>query len=474
MIRTYSETDLDRHVPRTRKGRILVIDDEVELCRSLAVLLSREGFDAECAHSGKEALERLSRGVFDLLICDLVMPDIGGIRLLSRLKQEIPVIMITAHASVATARQAFKLGVRDYITKPVEFDELRVIVRSVLDESGMDHAQSGDLFVADSGNNDFRRLVLEAKRFAATDMPMLISGESGVGKERLSDFVVQNSARSDAPYLKINCAAIPAALLESELFGHERGAFTGAAEKKIGKVEKAHGGTLLLDEVGDMPLDLQAKLLRFLEDFRFERLGSTESLQSDLRVIACTNQVLDSRMSDGLFRKDLFHRLNGVSLHIPALRERTEDIEMLFRFFLSKFNQKYQKSIDSLTPEVLDLIHAYPWPGNIRELRNVVERAVVICDEDTLESKHLPPALTERSDPYVGRSELPATSEHVGGDQTVHRDMERAQEEFMRKMIVDALRLFEGNRSKTAESLGISRKTLYNWIRRLDIRHDFL
>ena len=466
-------------VPRTDRAatareRILVVDDEVELCRSLSVLLMREGYEAECAHSGKEALTRLSRRAFDLIICDLVMPDIGGIRLVSRLKREVPVIMITAHASVATARQAFKSGVCDYLAKPIEFDELRVIVRSVLDESGRESSDDDTRFVSDSNNDEFRQLLSEARRFAPTDMPILISGESGVGKERLADRIVRCSNRIDAPYLKINCAAIPAPLLESELFGHERGAFTGAAEQKLGKVERANGGTLLLDEIGDMPLDLQAKLLRFLEDFRFERLGSTKVLHSDLRIIACTNQVLGRRMADGAFRRDLFHRLNGVSLHIPPLRDRREDIAILFRCFLARFNRKYRKSIERVGSDLLDLIEVYPWPGNIRELRNVVERAVVICDGDTLHVAHLPPALTEPDDPRACRPRHDDRPAEVEAERSIHHDLERARQAFMRRMIVDALRSFDGSRSQTARSLGISRKTLYNWMRRLDIRNDFL
>ncbi len=474
MPNTYEENISETDHGTAGRARILVVDDEIELCRSLSVLLTREGYEAMCAHSGKEALARLSRQAFDLIICDLVMPDIGGIRLLSRLKQEIPVIMITAHASVATARQAFKLGVRDYISKPVEFGELRVVIRSVLDEKGREDADDDARFVSDSKNDEYRRLLSEAQRFASTDIPILISGESGVGKERLADYIVSSGDRADGPYLKINCAAIPATLLESELFGHERGAFTGAAEKKIGKVEKADGGTLLLDEIGDMPIELQAKLLRFLEDFRFERLGSTEALQSDLRVIACTNQLLEERMAEGTFRKDLFHRLNGVSLHIPPLRDRQEDIEILFRFFLARFNHKYHKSIADATRGLLDLVQTYAWPGNVRELRNVVERAVVMCDGETLRVEHLPPALVEQESRRADRPESGKRTESMEDEHSIHRDLEHAQEEFMRKIIVDALRAFDGNRSRTATSLGISRKTLYNWIRRLKIRNDFL
>lgn len=456
-------------------SRILIVDDETELCRSLSVLLKREGYRTECAHSGRDALSALSRQHFDLIICDLVMPDIGGIRLLTRLKQEIPVIMITAHASVDTARQAFKLGVHDYITKPVEFDELRVVVKSALDEKDRD--DSNDLsksFVSDTGNEHFRQLLTVAERFAPTDMPVLISGESGVGKERLADHIVRRSNRAEKPYLKINCAAIPTALLESELFGHERGAFTGAAEKKIGKVEMADGGTLLLDEIGDMPMELQAKLLRFFQDFRFERLGSTETIESDLRIIACTNQNLKKKMETGLFRDDLYHRLNGITLHIPPLRNRREDTDLLFDYFVSEFRKKYDKTIENVDQAVRKLVGTYSWPGNIRELRNVVERAVVMCDDLVLKTEDLPPALTEQAAEAVPYETTEQDVDSSEREQSLQKDMEQAHEQFMRNIIVEALKQHGGNRSRTASSLGISRKTLYNWIRRLRIRNEFL
>ena len=303
-----------------------------------------------------------------------------------------------------------------------------------------------------------------ARKFSHTDMPVLLTGESGTGKEVIARFIYQNSARRTLPMISINCATIPESLLESELFGHEKGAFTGAVSTKIGRFEEADGGTLFLDEIGDMPAAVQAKMLRALEEFVFTRLGGTDNIHVDLRVIAATNQPIDDLIEGGRFRLDLFHRLNGLSLCIPPLRERPEDLHDLARHFIRQFCEKYAKPVKDLHPDTVEVLDNYRWPGNVRELKNCLERAVVVCDLPTLLPDHLPDSV--RSAERAGK-EREETAASTGTDGSNYRT------QYMKKIILEALDRAKGNRNEAALLLKISRKTLYNRMKELGIRHDF-
>jgi DNA-binding NtrC family response regulator len=373
--------------------------------------------------------------------------------------------MMTAYASIETTRRAFKLGARDYMVKPFEFEELLVVVNQNLDaahQGAAAAAASPHLF--ESKNEEFQVMLELARKFSHTDMPVMLSGESGTGKEVIARFIYQNSLRRARPMISINCAAIPEALLESELFGHEKGSFTGAISTKIGRFEEAHGGTVFLDEVGDMPAAVQAKILRVLEEFVFTRLGGTENIKVDLRVIAATNQPIPALIEGGKFRLDLFHRLNGLSLCIPPLRERPEDLDMLALYFTRQFCEKYGKPLKKLHPATLDILQSYRWPGNVRELKNCTERAIVVCDGDAVLPEHLPDSIRSSEAMTGARGSPGGSPSAVGADYRTS---------YMRKIIVDALQQTNGNRNEAALLLKISRKTLYNRMKELDIRHDF-
>ena len=389
------------------------------MCASLCRLLGDNGFAVSTATSAAEGFQILQQRSVDLVLCDIAMPDMSGLLFLSKISPEIPVIMMTAYASIETTRRAFKLGARDYLVKPFEFEELLVVVNQNLEapQAGSITAAAGPLLF-ESKNAEFEAMIALARKFSQTDMPVMLSGESGTGKEVIARFIYQNSPRHSRPMLSINCAAIPEALLESELFGHEKGSFTGAVATKIGRFEEADGGTLFLDEIGDMPAAVQAKMLRALEEFVFTRLGGKQDIKVDLRVIAATNQPIESLIEGGKFRLDLFHRLNGLSLCIPPLRERPEDLEGLARHFARQFCEKYGKPGKDLDPQTLEILRGYWWPGNVRELRNCMERAIVVCDLPAILPEHLPDSVraSERasgaaclhgSPPAVRRLRLP-------------------------------------------------------------------
>ncbi len=432
------------------------------MCLSLKQLLSDRGFTVSTANSAKEGLNVLQRSTIDLIVCDIVMPDMSGLLFLSKIGSTIPVIMMTAYASIETSRKAFKSGACDYLVKPFDFDELLVVIRQNLPvpEIGL-HSHEG-LRLLSSNNAAYQCMVKLAEQFSVTDMPVLITGESGVGKDVIANYIYEMSHRRDRPFVSINCAAIPETLLESELFGYEKGAFTGAQAKKSGKFDEADSGTLFLDEIGDMPFPLQAKMLRVLQDFAFYRLGGQKTIRVDTRIIAASNQNLNQLIDEAKFRGDLYHRLNGVHLRIPALRERTEDIEDLVRHFVAHYAKKYQKPIADISDETLQILRAYDWPGNLRELMNCLERATVVCEGSRILSAYLP-------------DQIRASQDH--GQSDPHTVMSQQTEDhktaYLRKIILEALSKTHGNRSEAAKLLRISRKTLYNRMKDLQIIHDF-
>jgi len=450
------------------KAHILVVDDEEQMCVSLQTLLRNEGFYVDIAFNARKAFALLAEHSYQLIISDIRMPEMGGLSFLAKVGTKIPMIMITAHATLDTARRAFKLGASDYLAKPFKFEELLVIVHQFVKQGNTQtgHLEGFSSFI-ESQNPDYQRVLELAKKFSTTDLPILITGESGTGKEVIADYIYQcNKDRIKLEsFVKINCAAIPSELLEAELFGYEKGAFTGATSTRIGKIEEANGGILLLDEIGDMPLVLQAKLLRVLQDFKVYHIGSNNAITIQTRILASSNQDLKALVSEGKFRLDLYHRLKGVHLKLPALRNRKEDIASLTDYFLDEYRQKYQKKLLGVTDEVRQIFLTYSWPGNIRELKYCIERAVVVCDSAKLSKADLPDNISiETNDLFEVEQPQENFKSTTLGDY---------RNEYMKKIIIQALEKTNGNKQEAAKLLDISRQTLYNRMKELDIQNEY-
>ncbi len=443
------------------KGELLIVEDDVAQAKILADYLAHKGFRVDYVHTAAEAKERLKKSPVELLILDWRLPDEDGLHLLSYVKERHPltqVVMLTAFATVERAVEAMKLGAYHYLTKPVNLEELLLIVNKALKELKLRKevetlkARLAELSVPEipevvAESKKMREVLALCAKVAATDATVLILGESGTGKEVLANVIHRLSARKDQVFLKINCAAIPEGLLESELFGHEKGAFTGADRAKPGLFETANRGTLFLDEIGDLPLSLQAKLLRVLQDGTIRRVGGLKEIQVDVRVIAATNRDLEDMVKEGTFREDLFWRLNVFAIKIPPLRERREDILPLARYFLTKFAQKHGKEVRDFSREALDLLLSYHFPGNVRELENIVERAVILAEEDLITAEDLPPYLSGR------RAEgLPALLDSL--------PLPEAVALLERTRIQKAMEEAQGVKTRAAELLGISERVL--------------
>ncbi len=449
-------------------AHILVIDDEVEMGATLKQLLVNNGFEVSVASSAKEGLRILQSRSIDLTICDIVMADMSGLLFIEKAGDCGPIIMMTAFASIETARKAFKLGARDYLVKPFDIDELLVVINQNLKRCTPAKASSDHRWMLASRTPTFNKMMQLARQFSATDMPILITGESGVGKELFAEFMHEGSGRAKKPFIRINCAAIPDTLLESELFGYEKGAFTGATSARAGKFADADGGTMFLDEIGDMQLPTQAKMLRVLQDFQFYPLGSSKAIQVDVRIIAASNQDLANRIQEHQFREDLYHRLNGVHIRIPPLRDRVDDIGEFAQFFLELFAKKYVKDIVGIDPDALDMLKQYAWPGNIRELKNCLERSVVVSESSLITSRDLPDYIVNLSN-----GDLRESPAEVEKQRDYKHLITEYQSEYLRKVFLDALRQSNGNRAEAARLLNISRKTLYNRMRELNIKYEF-
>ncbi len=455
---------LDTHVHEENTSHhILVIDNEMEMCNSLEKLLTENGFRVHVALSAQSGIDILQNHTIDLVLCDIVMPDMSGLIFLQKKGTSVPVIMMTAYASIETTRKAFLMGAKDYLVKPFDVQELLVVIRQNVQSAGgfESHIQSEKLLT--SRNEEFIDMLSLADKFSKTDMSVLITGESGVGKEIIAHYLHENSSRKGHPFVSINCAAIPDTLLESELFGYEKGAFTGAVSRRIGKFETADGGTIFLDEIGDMPITLQSKLLRVLQELSLTRLGGNTKIHIDIRVIAATNKNIYEIVDSGIFREDLFHRLNGVHLKIPPLRYRVEDIEMFIAYFAEGYKEKYNKKDILFDTATIRLLKKYNWPGNLRELKNCIERAIVVCDQSTILPEHLP-------DTLYSRRATPAETEPSSSPDKLDKDL---RNDYMRKIIIDALTKTNGSRIEAARLLNISRKTLYNRMRDLGIKNEF-
>jgi two-component system response regulator HydG len=384
------------------KTKILVVDDEASHRQMLEVVLTTEGYEVYQAGDGEEAITAVKERFYDLIVMDVRMSQVGGIEALRRIKElspGIPVIIMTAYASVNTAVDALKSGAYDYLTKPLDIEELKILVGKALRHRQLEQEnlymkeRLGDRF--DFSNiigrsSPMRELFETIALVAPSEATVLILGESGTGKELIANAIHENSPRRERPFIKVNCAALPETLLESELFGHEKGAFTGALAKKQGRFQLAHKGSIFLDEIGEMAPTTQSKILRVLQEREFESLGSTHTVKVDTRVIVATNKNLEKEIHNGHFREDLYYRLNVVTLEVPPLRERREDISLLADFFLRQYVEKNRRLIKGFTPRTMDLLMRYAWPGNVRELENAVERAVIMARGDMIAPAELP------------------------------------------------------------------------------------
>ncbi|HEY6000102.1 MAG TPA: sigma-54 dependent transcriptional regulator [bacterium] len=442
---------------------VLVVDDEEPFRRLLKRELGRKGFAVEVAADGEAALALLRGRPFDVILLDIVMPGLDGPATMKRLRQDPgapAIIVLTGRATVETAVEAMKNGAFDYLTKPYKLDELIVLInrahefgaltaKSRLLEQELVRQEIPPDFVGES--RQMREVHALIRKVAPTDSPVLILGESGTGKELVANTIWRASERREAPLVPLNCASFSEHLIESELFGHERGAFTSAVATKHGLVEVADKGTLFLDEIGELPLALQPKLLRFLDTGEYRRVGATRAQHVDVRLLAATNRDLRALIAEGRFREDLFYRLNVITVTIPPLRERPEDIPALARHFLATYGRKRQRAPHDLTPEALAALAGYDWPGNVRELENVIERAVILCDGELIGPEDL--AMPARA------GAAPAGAAPAAGAAL-------SLEEIEREHILRVLREAGGNQSRAAQVLGIDRKTLYLKLRK--------
>jgi two-component system response regulator AtoC len=458
------------------KRSILVVDDDRSVRSYLSDFLTSCGYIIECAESGDQAVARLSAGyVPSLMVLDIVMPGINGIEVLENVKKinsSVPVIILSAAGQTKTVVDAMKMGAADFLVKPFEEQELELAIQNVIEKQKLkeevktlkrqldSYVEAGDIL---STNPKVLRIKEIAKQVADTDVPVLISGESGVGKEVLARFIHNNSSRHDKPFVKVNCAALPDDLLESELFGYERGAFTGALNEKPGKFELADKGTILLDEIGEMTPHLQAKLLHVLQDSEYSRLGGKKTVRVDARVLASTNVNLEEHVSTGKFREDLYFRLNVIRVDIPPLRERREDIPVLCNYFLCKYRDRYKSTVEEIGPNLLDSFLRYDWPGNIRQLENAVKRYLILPDMNM--------NLSEMKEQQGTAAPVPAKPKE---DNMSLKDVAtRAAEHAEKELVLRVLEETSWNRKQAARRLNICYKALLNKLKRwqIDNRH---
>jgi len=445
-------------------AKILIVDDELNMRLVLKAILKKEGYEVSTAADGLEALKILEAEKIAVVATDLKMPRLDGMGLLDRIMRDdpaMPVIILTAYGTVATAVDALKMGAFDYITKPFEQDELKAVILKAVNTRLINAKELS----AEAGEAHSYRIIGTSppmaeiqeviRKVSPTTTAVLITGETGTGKELIARAIHRNSARNDQPFIRINCAAIAENLVESELFGYEKGAFTGAVTTKPGRFELAHKGTLFLDEVGEIPREMQAKVLQAIQDQSFERVGGLKTLSVDVRLIAATNRDLQQRVKEGKFREDLFYRLNVFPIHIPPLRERTEDILPLTDHFIRKFNRKLGRTIEGIDPAVRDDLIAYPWPGNIRELEHLIERMVLMAEQPILTRELVPP------DVVKAVRELHPAAPGPGPKELPGRDALKSHlEESEKQIIARCLEECGGNVTRAAERLGLSRKGL--------------
>jgi two-component system NtrC family response regulator len=449
---------------------ILIVDDEKNYLVVLEALLSPEGYEIITADNARAALRLIEESDLDLVLTDMRMPGMNGMELLEqfkRIKPEVPVIMMTAYGTIERAVEAMKKHAYDYITKPFQNEELKMTIRKALDNYRL-VKENRRLSEALSERHRFSNIIGRSKamleiydlirKVANSKASVMITGPSGTGKELIAKAIHYESPRKDRPFISVSCGALTETLLESELFGHEKGAFTGAVALKKGRFELADGGTLFLDEVGETPPPLQVKLLRVLQEMEFERVGGTKTLKVDVRVLSASNRNLREIVANGLFREDLFYRLNVIHIEVPSLAERPEDIRLLVNHFIEKYRNDQGKQRIELSPEVWKTLYAYPWPGNVRELENVIERAVVLNSGGAIELRDLPPEFSERHEELDIDRFIPS-------DAPLQETLERIEE----KLILRALRLNDNVQSHAAEKLGITKSLIQHKIKKYNI-----
>lgn len=435
--------------------RLLIVEDEDTLRSSLKRVFAREGYEVDVSPDAETAIELVREKVYDLIVTDIILPNMGGIELLKHIKEEIPeqiVIIITAFASLETAIEALRAGAYDYVIKPIIHEEIKQIVRNALKQKTL---QKENIYLKKQINRQYdfskiigqsdsmQRIINEVTKIANAKSNVLLLGETGTGKELIARAIHFNSNRADKPFIPINCSAIPENLLESELFGHVKGAFTGAIVSKKGLFEEANGGTIFLDEIGDLSINLQSKLLRVLEDQEIRPVGGTQSIKVDIRFISATNKDIVSAVKEGSFREDLFYRINVITIKLPPLRERKEDIELLVRHFIQKFSIELGKKVNGIDEEALNYIKKYSWPGNIRELQNVIERAILIADNSIISSEHLPEEMVSNNNSFYEY----AISNKLSIEEYTKSFIQRYQNDYTEQELADML--------------GITRKSLW-------------
>jgi two-component system NtrC family response regulator len=454
------------------RAKILIAEDEKNQRDLLEGFLKKEGFSVDAVANGREALQKLEGNFFDIALIDYKMPELDGLQTLReirRLYPDLPVVMMTAYGTVETAVASMKEGALDYLTKPVDLEELLLILQKVMERSSLIRenkelrAQLQERYMFNNivyGSPKMEEVMGLVARVAPSQATVLIRGESGTGKELIANAIHYTSPRSKKPLVKVSCSAIPETLLESELFGHEKGAFTGATQRRIGRFEEAESGTIFLDEIGDLSPSIQVKLLRILQEKEFQRLGSNLTLKTDVRVITATHRNLEEAVKNGYFREDLYYRLNVISIHLPPLRERKEDIPLLIDYFLKKYSKENQKSLSDISKEARAMILRYSYPGNVRELENLIERAVVLCRGEIITTQDLPFHLQE------------GKSERLREFPKKEKSLPESLEEIEKDLIIKALHQHQGVQTKAAESLGISERVLRYKIKKYKIRFN--
>ncbi|MFZ0591509.1 MAG: sigma-54 dependent transcriptional regulator [Bryobacteraceae bacterium] len=450
---------------RLQGSRVLIVDDESAIRQSLAGVLSDEGYTCEAVADGQSCLKELVQRNYEAVLLDIWMPGMDGLAVLEQIQTRIGadrpvVIMISGHGNIETAVKATKLGAYDFIEKPLTIEKVSLVLKNGLEQRRMELElerlrEEAELPEIIGNSVPVKALRQQLKIMAATNGRVLIYGESGTGKELVAHAIHRSSLRAKGPFVEVNCAALPEDLIESELFGRRWINSDGAADAKIGKMQKAHGGTFFLDEVGDMSLKVQAKVLRALDEHKFEPVGASQTIQVDVRVIAATNKNLEQEIERGNFREDLFYRLNVIPFTVPPLRERAEDIPLLAEHFLQEFATAYGRKPNQLTEEAVDALTAYSWPGNVRELRNLMERLVILYPQHRIEARHLPLGAMKRIQP----------SRSWDGFGSLHEVKEAAEREYILKKLEET----GGNVTRAADLLGLERRHLYRKMRSLGI-----
>jgi DNA-binding NtrC family response regulator len=458
--------------------RILVVDDEMIVCESCKRILEEEGYEVETALSGKEAFDKMKTNPFEIVITDLKMPGIDGMEVLKTFRKEYPdsiIIMITGFSTVETAVEAMKLGAFDYIPKPFTPDEVSIVVKRAIEKKSL-VTENVYLRQELQEKYGFHNIVGKSKKMqeiyriiakvATTDSTVLIYGQSGTGKELIARAIHFNSPRGEKQFVPVDCAVLSENLLESELFGHVRGSFTGAVTTKPGLFEVADGGTVFLDEVGNISLSIQAKLLRVLQEREFTPVGGTKAKKVDIRLIAATNKDLEKMIKEETFREDLYYRLNIVPIYLPLLRERQEDIPILAVHFLKKYAEEMGKPIKGFTPETMEKLIRYPWPGNVRELENVIERTVVMIDDEMVRVEHL--ILPGQQEKEILENQIPMTSDEL--KEIKKQVREKAVEEIEKAFVLNALERHQWNVTRAAEEVGMLRPNFQALMRKFNLR----